>query len=127
MNLEEKRLVQTTETALEASKQRLAALSGGPLDLEVNWDSFAGVPDAIKAVPRAVTDLEKGLAELCKDEFGKEAVRAKITKLKLAQKADQLVLGQTAQVKEGALEIEVDFRRMGFRADHLVKHLSKQL
>jgi hypothetical protein len=127
MNLEEKKLVQATQSAIEPTQAKLDALTGQALPLEIDWETFSGAPDAIKAVPRAVSDIEKGLAELCKDDLGKQALKEKLAKLRLVQKADQLALGQTAKIAESVLTIEADFRRMGFRPDHLSKHLAKQL
>jgi len=89
MGLEEKRLFkQLQEETLPRYQKALDAIVGSPLTYDVDWAGFAGDHDALTHIEeRLLTEVQSALQTICRDDLGKEAVRAQLKQIRVTNLA----------------------------------------
>ncbi len=82
MGLAEKRLAEGIKTdSLPKFKSDLQELSGFPIEVEINWDTFT----AFDSYPLSrlegyvFSDVKDAIKKICQDDMGKEALKEKLT------------------------------------------------
>jgi hypothetical protein len=111
MTLAERRIVSEFETSqFPALKTRVEEAAGFPVPMEVRWDTLA-VPGESRLYAESwplvyFEPLIAGLAAVCRDEMGREAVKGSIKKI-VIQNAKGCVYGDCwATVDAGVLTLD---------------------
>ncbi len=109
MSLEEKRIFkQLKEVTLPRYQRDLDAIVGSPLPYDVDWDGFAGDLDALTHLEeRLLTEVQSAVQTICRDDLGKEAVRAQLKQIRVTNLAhfdcDEIT------IREGTLYMACDW------------------
>jgi hypothetical protein len=91
MTLNEKRLVAGIEqNELPKFKEQLLATLGFEPNIEIQWDTFAGTDEYpfTRLTGVLFRDLNNGFKLIAKDDFGKEALKNAISRIKLENTTD---------------------------------------
>lgn len=91
MKLTEKRLIAGIEQdELPKFKEQLLASLGFEPGIEILWETFAGTDDYpfTRRTGVLFCDLHNGLKLIAKDDFGKDALKTAIARIKLENTAD---------------------------------------
>lgn len=113
MGLAEKRAVQAFQAEkLGEWQQKLNALTGAELELEILWDEVVKEGYA-ENFPTLMEEnyflpLEKALQNICADAMGKEAFNAKIKKVKIEGNYDGSIL--EVEINGNTLKLNADSR-----------------
>ncbi len=85
MGLAEKRLAQEVQNEkLPAFKAKVKEIAGYDLNVDIDWDTFTSYDSyAISRLDIVFDDLTSFVKKICADDLGKEALKEKMTTLKL--------------------------------------------
>ncbi len=85
MGLAEKRLAQEVQNEkLPAFKAKVKEIAGYDLNVDIDWDTFTSYDSyAISRLDIVFDDLTSFIKKICADDLGKEALKEKMTTLKL--------------------------------------------
>lgn len=82
MGLAEKRLAEGIKTdSLPKFKSDLQEVSGFPIEVEINWDTFTAFDSyPLSRLENYVfNDVKEAIKKICQDDMGKEALKEKLT------------------------------------------------
>ncbi len=85
MGLEEKRKIKEyQDTILPGRLQELAAIVGGTIPYEIDWETFSSDAEALQYLDNlSFHRINMAMRVICTDDLGKEAVRETVKSIKL--------------------------------------------
>ena len=86
MGLAEKRLAEGIKTdSLPKFKSDLQEISGFPIEVEINWDTFTAFDSyPLSRLENYVfNDVKEAIKKICQDDMGKEALKEKLSTINI--------------------------------------------
>ncbi|HLY60133.1 MAG TPA: hypothetical protein VKV95_05160 [Terriglobia bacterium] len=105
MGLNERRKIkELQEVTLPGRVKEIEEICGAPIPYEVDWESLADDATGLNFMDNiSCHRLNMALRMICQDDMGKEAVRAGLKKIKLANVKDKAAM--SLSFKDGVLEM----------------------
>lgn len=129
MSLEERRAIKRFQDEVFAPhRAALLQLTGTAIDYDVEWDSLTGHPGALSMLEaNQLPEVLATFRALCEDALGKEAVAAKVKRLRLRNFPGRSHPDEALAVAGESWELSCDWSECFFQKVVLERLLSRRL
>jgi len=133
MGVEAKRAMKHfQDDIVPAEVKRFKESCGFEIPVDVDWDSFGNDADRIRGLSsnRGLTELNEAFSKICKDQIGKDGVKAKIQRLSFKNIADRANKQMTLETGVFKVECAYDLKALTegtFPSSAYRSYLEKQL
>lgn len=129
MSLEERRAIKRfQDEVFGPHRAAFQQLIGAPVDYDIEWDSLAGHPLALPMLEsNQLPEVLATFRSLCDDVLGKEAVTAKVKRLRLRNVPGRSHPDEALAVTGESWELSCDWSECYFQMVVLERLLSRRL